>query len=43
MLAVDLPDAKARKRRLYFAVATGLFIGGLAIALIPTLIPKTQP
>jgi len=43
MLEVDLLEAKARKRRLYFAVATGLFIGGLAIALIPTLISKTQP
>ena len=43
MLEVDLLEAKARKRRLYFAVASGLFIGGSAITLIPTLIFKTQP
>ncbi len=42
MLEVDLLEAKARKRRLYLAVASGLFIGGLAIVLVLPLIPETQ-
>lgn len=42
MLEVDLLEAKARKRRLYFAVASGLLISGLAIVLVLPLVPETK-
>jgi tetratricopeptide (TPR) repeat protein len=42
MLEVDLLEAKARKRRLYLAVASGLLLGGLVLVLVVSLIPETQ-